>query len=294
MYCSNEIGVSFNKPHPADPVEISEFVEGFAHAASFLQKAGFDGIQLHGAHGYLLAQFFSRTTNKRNDEYGARGTIENRARLLVDIAKEIRNRCGQSFILAIKINSVEWQESGLQPDEAKELCKILERHSFDLVELSGGTYQEFAWKHRRESTIKREAYFIEFADAIVPELSEKMKIYVTGGFKTVGAMVDALATVHGIGLGRPITLEPHLGKDILDGKVKGAIQQVMDQDDYKYTSLVSGSHMVQVSKDQQPIAIDDAQKFQTYMAQCANWMQELMRDEKGEKYGWMEPSSLVS
>ncbi|KAL9025073.1 MAG: hypothetical protein Q9180_007736, partial [Flavoplaca navasiana] len=172
----NVMGMTFNKPHPASYDEIDRIKEGFVHAAEYLHKAGYDGIQLHGAHGYLLSQFLSPTTNRRTDQYG--GSLENRSRLIMEIAQSIRSRLPTSFILAIKINSVEFQDKGFDP---------LEAHKFDFVELSGGTYESLAFAHKRESTKKREAFFLDFAETIVPALT-KTRTYITGGFKTVGAM----------------------------------------------------------------------------------------------------------
>ena len=101
----------------------------------------------------------SKTTNKRTDQYG--GSLENRARIIIEIAQSIRQKlpaASSGFILGIKINSKEFQDGGFSEDEAKELCQLLERHEFDFVELSGGTYQSLAFAHKRESTKKREAF----------------------------------------------------------------------------------------------------------------------------------------
>ncbi|KAK4225212.1 hypothetical protein QBC38DRAFT_483546 [Podospora fimiseda] len=193
-------GAGFSKPHPASLEEIRAIKAGFVHAAVFLEKAGFDGIQLHGAHGYLLAQFLSETTNLRTDQYG--GSIENRARLITEIADEIRKQTRPDFVLGIKINSVEFQAKGFTVEEAAELCELLEKHQFDFVELSGGTYEEMGWVYRKESTRAREAFFLEFAEMITPRL-QHTKTYVTGGLRSARAMVDASKTVDGIGLGRP-------------------------------------------------------------------------------------------
>jgi 2,4-dienoyl-CoA reductase-like NADH-dependent reductase (Old Yellow Enzyme family) len=97
--------MTFAKPHAATEAEIATIIEQFAHAAEFLDIVGYDGIELHGAHGYLLAQFLS-TTNRRTDKYG--GSLENRIRLIIEIADECRKRVSKSFILGIKINSVEF------------------------------------------------------------------------------------------------------------------------------------------------------------------------------------------
>ncbi|KAI4263817.1 MAG: hypothetical protein L6R35_007329, partial [Caloplaca aegaea] len=210
-------GMQFNKPHPASPSEIQRIIDGFVHCAEYLHLAGYDGIQLHGAHGYLLSQFLSPTTNHRTDSYG--GSLANRSRLILEIAHAIRSHPNipASFILGIKINSVEFQAGGFDPEECKILCASLESHRFDFVELSGGTYESLAFAHKRDSTRKREAFFLDFAETIVPALSQT-KTYITGGFKTVGAMVRALDTVDGVGLGRPVCQEPRLCADILAGK----------------------------------------------------------------------------
>jgi 2,4-dienoyl-CoA reductase-like NADH-dependent reductase (Old Yellow Enzyme family) len=160
------MGMTFAKPHAATTEEIHQLIEGFAHAAEYMEKAGYDGIELHGAHGYLLAQFLAQSTNQRTDKYG--GSLENRARLTLEIAQEIRKRVSSDFIVGIKLNSVEFQEKGFRTEEARELCSLLEENRFDFVELSGGTYEKFAFEHKKDSTKKREAFFIEFAEQITP------------------------------------------------------------------------------------------------------------------------------
>ncbi|KAK2684915.1 hypothetical protein QWA68_016401 [Fusarium oxysporum] len=144
------LGIEFAKPHPASQEELDEVVRSFTFAASYLHRAGFDGIELQGAHGYLLSQFLSRSTNLRTDDYG--GSLRNRARLIMDIARSIRANTPAGFIMGIKINSVEFQSDGFTVDEARELCSMLEEATFDFVELSGGTYQSMAFKHERKST----------------------------------------------------------------------------------------------------------------------------------------------
>lgn len=146
------MGMQFAKPHAATQDEINKIVDSFAHAAEYLEKAGYDGIQLHGAHGYLLAQFLSPTTNKRTDKYG--GSIANRVRIILEIAAECRKRVKPDFILGIKINSVEFQDQGFSPEDAGRLCQSLQEAQFDYVELSGGTYESLAFVHKRESSKK--------------------------------------------------------------------------------------------------------------------------------------------
>lgn len=149
-------GRNFGNPRAATQEDIDHVVDSFAHAAEFLEKAGFDGIELHGAHGYLISQFLSSTTNKRVDKYG--GDLKNRMRLIQEIKTEISKRVRKEFIIGVKINSVEFQTNGFQPSEAKELCQALEKWQFDFVELSGGTYENLGLElHKRQSTLDREA-----------------------------------------------------------------------------------------------------------------------------------------
>ena len=271
------LGMRFAKPHAATAEEIQKIIYGFVHAAEYLHKAGYDGIQLHGAHGYLLAQFLSKTTNHRTDAYG--GDLPGRAKLILDIARGIREKLpGKSgFILGIKINSVEFQESGFTTQEAKQLVELLEGAEFDFVELSGGTYQSLAFEHKRESTKRREAFFLEFAEQIVPAL-EKTKTYVTGGFKTVGAMVAALETVDGIGLARPVCQEFHLCRDILEGKVTGAIDQKIDQTNFGITNVVAGTQIRQVGRDEEPIDMSREENVKVFMQSMGSWAKKREED----------------
>lgn len=286
------LGSTFAKPRAATHEDIQDIVQGFAYAASYLEKAGFDGLQLHGAHGYLLAQFLSQSTNRRTDEYG--GSLTNRARIVVEIGQAIRKVTSPSFILGIKLNSVEWQEGGFDVDEARKICKILEENRFDFVELSGGTYEKLVFYHERESTKKREAFFIEFAEKIVPELT-RTKVYVTGGFRTVGAMVRALDAIDGIGIARPLCQEPLLCKDILSGRLKGAVEQKIDLTDVSLTTLAGGTQIRQLGKGQEPIDLGDQENVKVFMRALREWMKAQQKQagarsshKKEAVYGFMD------
>lgn len=287
----NVMGMNFNKPHAATQEEIDRIIEGFAHAAEYLEKAGWDGVELHGAHGYLLAQFLSPTTNQRTDKYG--GSLENRARIIIEIAEAIRKRTAKNFILGIKLNSVEFQDKGFNPEEAKQICQSLEAHRFDFVELSGGTYESLAFEHKRESTKKREAFFLEFADTISPVLS-KTRVYVTGGYKTVGAMVNSLSTIDGVGLARPVCQEPHLCKDILSGKVTGAIKQIPDENNFGLTNVVAGTQIRQIGKDQEPILMSDSENHEAFMKDMGTWGEKMANDSKVQNYGYIDLTSATA
>jgi 2,4-dienoyl-CoA reductase-like NADH-dependent reductase (Old Yellow Enzyme family) len=280
--------MTFEKPRPATQDDINRIIECFAHAAEFLYNAGFDGIQLHGAHGYLLAQFLSSTTNKRTDEYG--GSLQNRMRLILEIAEAVHERVPSSFVLGIKINSVEFQEGGFTPGEAQQLCGALEDSRFDYVELSGGTYEELAFAHKRESTKKRESFFLDFAREIVPGLT-KTRSYVTGGFKTLGAMVKALDTVDGVGLARPVCQEFHLPADLLEGKVKGAIKQGLDPQNFGLTYLAAGSQICMVGKDKEPIDLSREENVNRFMKDLEAWQKKMAEDKEGKEYSYIDVSA---
>lgn len=285
----NVMGMEFAKPHAASTEEIENIIEGFAHAAEYLYKAGYDGIELHGAHGYLLAQFLSNTTNKRTDKYG--GSLENRSRIIMEIAQRIRSRVPKDFVLGIKINSVEFQKGGFDTEECKTLCANLEANNFDFVELSGGTYEELAFAHKRESTKKREAFFLDFAETIVPALS-KTKTFITGGFKSVGAMVDALNTVDGVGLARPVCQEPRLCADILAGKVKGAIKQRMDESNFGLTNVAAGTQIRMIGKDQEPIDLSQEGNEQAFMKDMGQWADVMGKDTGMYSFGYVDIESI--
>lgn len=285
----NIMGMTFAKPRAATEEDIKNIIEGFAHAAEYMEKAGYDGIQLHGAHGYLLAQFLSPSTNRRTDKYG--GTLENRARIVTEIGQEVRRRTSENFILAIKLNSVEFQDKGFDTQEAATLCKMLEENAFDFVELSGGTYEQLAFGHKRESTKKREAFFLDFAEKITPSLS-KTRTYVTGGFKTASAMVNALSTVDGVGLARPVTLEPLLPRQIISGEVDAAIDQLTDDNDFGTTNVASGTQIRQLGKDQQPIDLSDEKNLEAFQKDVAAWSKGLAEDKTGSKYGYVDIESI--
>lgn len=241
------VGKSHGLPRPATTQDIAQVIEGFAHAAEYLEKAGFDGIQLHGAHGYLLAQFLSPTTNLRTDAYG--GSLENRMRLILEVAAAIKARVSPGFVLGIKINSVEFQDKGFTPEEALLLCQALEKAEFDYVETSGGTYESGGFIHKKESTRKRENYFIEFSERIHAALT-KTKVYTTGGFKTVAGMVDTLKSVDGVGIARAATQEPDLPAVLLGSKANATYKFAGDEDNLVLRLLGSVMQIQQMGRGQ--------------------------------------------
>jgi 2,4-dienoyl-CoA reductase-like NADH-dependent reductase (Old Yellow Enzyme family) len=234
--------------------------EDFAYAAMYLERAGFDGINLHAAHGYLLAQFLSSRTNKRTDSYG--GTLINRMRLLVEICHAIRAGVSPSFILSVKLNSTDFQDDGFKPEDARELVRFLQEEvRLDFVELSGGTYEHLGLEWSKDSTRQREAFFLEFAEMIVPvlgtEKERKTKVFITGGLRSVGAMVKALDVVDGVGLARPAA-EPGLASEILGGRVTGAVRPREPFDNSSGLGiLVAGMQIRMLAEGREPFDLSD-------------------------------------
>jgi 2,4-dienoyl-CoA reductase-like NADH-dependent reductase (Old Yellow Enzyme family) len=219
---------AFGRPYEASLEEIADVIKRFGKAAEVLEEAGFDGVQVHAAHGYLLNQFLSPLSNRRTDRYG--GSVENRARALIEAVREVRSRVSRSFAVAVKLNSADFQRGGFTEDESLQVVKLLENEGLDFIELSGGTYEQPAsFGHKgeaqvatRSSTREREAYFLSFARRVRQQ--SKMPLMVTGGFRHRGAMAEAIAegAVDLIGLGRPMALQPDLPRQLLSGEVEAS------------------------------------------------------------------------
>ncbi|EOO04171.1 putative nadh oxidase protein [Phaeoacremonium minimum UCRPA7] len=272
----------FGKPRAATREDINGVIEGFAHAAEFLENAGFDGIQLHAAHGYLLAQFLSRSTNHRDDEYG--GSLENRMRLIFEIAAAVRKRVSETFVIGIKINAIELQEDGFNPEEATVFCQRLEEAKFDYVELSGGNYEKLAWMHVKESTKKRENFYIEAAEEIVKPL-KSIKVYTTGGFKTLDGMLDALNVVDGVGIGKAACQEPRLPRALQSGKASGILKYAYSEEDYLKRLFASGSQIRQIAKNEEPVDLTVPENAEAVWEAIMGQWQRIAEDQERWTYG---------
>ncbi|KAJ2894034.1 hypothetical protein MKZ38_007976 [Zalerion maritima] len=258
---------NFAKPRAATKEDINRVIEGFAHAAEYLEKAGFDGIQLHGAHGYLIAQFLSPRTNKRTDQYG--GSVTNRARLAVEIADAVHRRVSASFVVGIKINSVEFQEDGITPEDAAQLCSALEGAGFDYFELSGGNYEEFAFVHKKESTKKREAFFLDFAETIMAarkKTGKEPRVYITGGFRTVKGLADALDVVDGVGVGKSACADPAIAGKIVQGQVDTLPPTTIPEAETAAAMVCAKKQLQQIASGEAPMDLSVSDRWQAYMA----------------------------
>ncbi|WP_179997797.1 NADH:flavin oxidoreductase/NADH oxidase family protein [Acinetobacter sp. YH12239] len=214
------LATTFATPRALEHEEILDLIQRFATSAAICEKAGFEGVQLHGAHGYLISEFLSPLTNKRNDQWG--GSIENRMRFLLEIYKAVRAATSNNFIVSVKLNSADFQRGGITEEEVIQVFKAIDDAGIDLIEISGGTYEAPAMagakaEQRKASTIAREAYFLDFAEKIRKEV--KCKLMVTGGFRTVKGMNDALESgaCDFIGIARPLAVETDLTDRLIAG-----------------------------------------------------------------------------
>ena len=208
----------FALPTPLTEEKIQEIIKRFGTAARILKEAGFTGVQIHGAHGYLVSQFLSPLSNIRTDRWG--GSLENRMRFVVEVYREIRAQVGVDYPVGIKINSADFQRGGFEENESMEVIGILSKLGIDMIEISGGTYEKPAMVKgtRKKSTADREAYFLEYIQK-ARKITDK-PLLLTGGFRTVNVMEKALAggELDLVGLARPFCLNPHLANDIFQQK----------------------------------------------------------------------------
>lgn len=207
----------FATPHAMTPEVIADVIQRFATTARLGEQAGFTGVEIHAAHGYLLSQFLSPLTNQRTDEWG--GSLENRARLLVEIVKAVRAVVAPAYAVAVKLNSADFQRGGFSAEDARQVVTLLNELGVDLVELSGGSYEAPAMQGdaRDGRTLAREAYFVEFARDI--QTVAKMPVMVTGGVRRrpIAEMV-VQSGVDMVGIGTALAIDPNLPRDWLQGK----------------------------------------------------------------------------
>jgi 2,4-dienoyl-CoA reductase-like NADH-dependent reductase (Old Yellow Enzyme family) len=208
----------FGTPHAMDEDEIGQVIRSFASAAAFARAAGFTGVQVHGAHGYLVSQFLSPLTNKRTDRWG--GSLENRARFARIVLGEIRRVVGDDFPVGVKLNSADFQRGGFTEGESMRVLQMLQEDGVDLVEISGGSYESRVMMDKAESG--REAFFLDYARKARAEVDIPMMV--TGGFRDRALMEHALATgaLDVVGMARPFTNNPEIARDLIHARTDRA------------------------------------------------------------------------
>lgn len=234
----------FAQPVALAAGQIEQLIQRYVNTALLAERAGFSGVQIHAAHGYLFSQFLSPLSNRRSDDWG--GSLENRARILLRTVEAVRAQVAPQFSVAVKLNSADFQRGGFEAGDAAAVVQMLGQRAVDLVELSGGSYESPAMQGqtRDGSTLAREAYFLEFAERIAEVAS--MPIMVTGGVRRRAVAERAVEQgVAMVGMATALAIEPSLparwraGEDI-------AVQPVVV--DWKKKPLAAAATQAVVKK----------------------------------------------
>ncbi|MCU0070687.1 NADH:flavin oxidoreductase/NADH oxidase family protein [Pseudomonas koreensis] len=207
----------FAEPKPMTEDDIEEVIQRFAKSAALAEKAGFTGVQIHAAHGYLLSQFLSPLTNRRTDRWG--GSLENRARLLLSVIEAVRQAVSPQFCVAVKLNSADFQRGGFDTDDARQVIEWLNEQPIDLLELSGGSYEAPAMQGeaRDGRTLAREAFFLEMATELASVA--RMPVMVTGGIRRLPVVEQVLDSgIDMAGIATALAIEPHLVNQWREGR----------------------------------------------------------------------------
>jgi 2,4-dienoyl-CoA reductase-like NADH-dependent reductase (Old Yellow Enzyme family) len=216
-----DMAAFFDTPREASADEIRDIIRRFGRSAAICKKAGFSGVQIHGAHGYLVSQFLSPHHNQRTDHWG--GSADNRRRFVMAVYAEIRKQVGPDFPVGIKLNSADFQRGGFTEEESIATIQVLADAGIDLIEISGGTYEAPAMsgafqKPQKATTVAREAYFLEFAEKV--RSAVRVPLMVTGGFRTAEGMNAALRSgaLDLVGVARLLAIDPDAPAALLQGR----------------------------------------------------------------------------
>lgn len=231
-------GKLFAQVRALDAGQIRTIVEQFATTAAQAEAAGFDGVQIHAAHGYLISQFLSPLSNQRKDGYG--GSVERRARFLIDIVRAVRAAVRPGFAVSVKMNSADFQRGGFSEDDAREVVQLLNGEGLDLLELSGGSYESPAMQGRTADgrTLQREAFFLEFAKDLAAVAT--MPVMTTGGVRRRTVAQQVLDSgMAAVGLGTALAMDPRLPARWLAGDDAVAPLPIVSWKDKGLASLAS-------------------------------------------------------
>jgi 2,4-dienoyl-CoA reductase-like NADH-dependent reductase (Old Yellow Enzyme family) len=243
-------GRLFKPPRALTDLEIRQIIGQFASAARIAAEAGFAGVQVHAAHGYLLSQFLSPLVNRRIDQWG--GSVQNRMRIVIEIVRAVKSMTPESFLLTVKMNVSDFQSGGFDSGDALIVAKALESEGVHLIEFSGGTYESSAMIDgglTHDPSGAREAYFLEYAKQLRPELT--VPVMLSGGFRTRAAMIEAVESGAAdlIGLARPIAVEPDFPRRILDGTTQVSLATPPKIGNKTIDDLLSGAwHQEQIAR----------------------------------------------
>ncbi len=203
-------------PRELAPDEIRSLVADFISAGVRAKRAGFDGVQLHAAHGYLLSSFLSPHANRRADEWG--GPVENRSRVLLDVLRGVKAACGRDFPVIVKLNSTDFLEGGLVLEDAVRIARMIEAEGIDGIEVSGGMAEAgrgSVWAGLRGED--EEGYFVENAARI--KRAVRVPVFALGGIRSLAVaeriVRDGRADL--VSLSRPLIRDPFLVKHFREG-----------------------------------------------------------------------------
>ncbi len=213
---------AFNQPRALTEPEILDIINKFATSAKLSKEAGFTGVQIHGAHGYLVSQFLSSRHNQRDDQWG--GSIENRMRFVLEVYKAMRAQVGDDFPIGIKLNSADFMKGSFTEEESMLVVQALSEAGIDLIEISGGTYESPSMmgadkkkdpSEQKASTVKREAYFLDYMEKVRKLVSTPL--VVTGGFRSGPGMNHALQSgaTDFVGIARTTVVDPEFPNKLI-------------------------------------------------------------------------------
>jgi 2,4-dienoyl-CoA reductase-like NADH-dependent reductase (Old Yellow Enzyme family) len=215
----------FNIPRALTESEILDIISKFSTSAKLAKEAGFTGVQIHGAHGYLVSQFLSPRHNQRDDQWG--GSLENRMRFVLSVYQKIREQVGGDFFVGIKLNSADFMKGGFSEEDSMQVVQALSEAGIDLIEISGGTYESPSMmgnkakkqsdnEPKKKSTLKREAYFLDYMEKVRKLVNTP--VVVTGGFRSGLGMNQALQSgaTDFIGVARTMAIDPEFPNKLVD------------------------------------------------------------------------------
>ena len=210
----NGLNKLFSTPRALATNEVEELIQKFVTSAKVAKEAGFSGVQIHAAHGYLISQFLSPHDNRRTDKYG--GSLENRMRFLKEIYLGMREELGKDFNIGIKINSTDFKEDGLTEEDSLKTIIELADLGLDFVEISGGTYERPAMMGATSKSTNQ-VFFAEYSKKLKQKI--EIPVVVTGGIRSINAMNTLLNdnTTDFIGIARPLTIDPNIPNKIKQG-----------------------------------------------------------------------------
>lgn len=214
---SGSVGSFFNAPRALTIVEIHHIVQQFATAARIAKETGFNGVEIHAAHGYLISQFLSPFDNRRSDEYG--GSLENRMRFLKEIYLAMRQQVGHDFPIGLKINSTDFRTDGFTEADSIAVVKEMDDLGIDFVEVSGGSYEN-PQMTSATSKDKPTVFFADYSQRLKTQI--QAPVIVTGGIRSAASMVSIITdgVADFVGLARPLAMNPQLPNHIAAGTYK--------------------------------------------------------------------------